>query len=237
MPARATTSFISTLLDAVFATRCVLCNHLGRSCCQDCWSRLAYSPREVHRVSASGHKLSGFATIDFDPKVATLVHAFKDQNRTALATQFAEAMVTQVEALASAEATAVHLVPVPSRLSSIQQRGFSPGAEIAKNLLARLDHTYRPGSHLVWRFRESADQAALGQSERKENLVGTMKASRQAANANVVLVDDIVTTGSSLFETARALEAEGANILGFVTFSETILRNIGKTHTKDSKKV
>jgi len=41
----------------------------------------------------------------------------------------------------------------------------------------------------------------------------------------VVLVDDVVTTGASLREAARAMAAAGNQVVGFVTIAETILRN------------
>jgi len=60
-----------------------------------------------------------------------------------------------------------------------------------------------------------------------------MQASSGVANKSIVLVDDIVTTGSTLFETARALRAEGASVLGFVTFAETVLRSFAKSDAID----
>jgi len=82
----------------------------------------------------------------------------------------------------------------------------------------------------------SADQASLGSDARRANLRGTMKASGLAQNKRIILIDDIVTTGSTLFEATRALEAAGAQIVGFLTFSETILRKIQKrTHTKQKR--
>jgi predicted amidophosphoribosyltransferase len=254
---------LSTFLDALFATRCVLCNELGASCCLVCWGALSFETREVQREavdapviagpaggreSGDGRKLHGVASIDFGPQVGALVHAFKELGRAALARQFAEAMLPCVELLRLSPNEIYHLVPVPSRVSSTQERGFSPAAVVTAALLNRLEPRwgrpgltlaarFRPAARLVWRVGEAADQASLGQNERKQNLRGTMRASSKASGKRVILVDDIVTTGSSLFETARALEVEGAEIVGFVTFSETILRNIGKSHTNESKKV
>ena len=244
----------SALLDALFGTRCALCFKLGASCCRECFGSLTFAPREVIRLDPVGSALRGFAAVDFDASVGTLVHSFKDAGCSAMAPVFAELMarlpidfaeLSRVAALSgpatcSRPAEPIYLVPVPSRTSSIQQRGFSPAALLARSLLNRLEPRWgksldssKPRFRLmtsgVWRAVESADQAQLGQSERKQNLQNTMRASPKAGGRRVILVDDIVTTGSSLFETARALEAVGAEVLGFLTFAETILKKIAKT--------
>jgi predicted amidophosphoribosyltransferase len=70
------------------------------------------------------------------------------------------------------------------------------------------------------------DQADLNRSERKLNLVGRMSiegsAHSRLANRKVVLVDDIITTGSTVAEMARCLESEGIVPEIFVTFAETL---------------
>ena len=238
---------LSSLVDALFGTRCVLCNCLGATCCNQCWSALPLKTRRVVRYGPDGSSLQGVAAIDFEPRVGSLVHAFKELGRSVLAERFAAAMAVSMLEFGShieaPQSVRCFLVPVPSRISSIQARGFSPAASVATALLKRLEPRWgrrtielplRLAStrRWVWRAHESADQAGLDQSDRKQNLICTMAASKSAAQKRVILVDDIVTTGASLFETARALEAVGAEIVGFVTFAETILRKIEKTHTR-----
>ena len=226
---------VSTLIDAILATRCVLCRRLGSTCCNECWGGLPFKQRFVVRST----NLTGVSAIDFDSTVGRLVNAFKESGHSVLAGRFASAMTQPLLRFCADRGLdsrgRIYLVPVPSRFSSIQKRGFSPGELVAKSLLARLEPRFGDSlspsgprfSHRadwVWRSLETSDQAVLGQQQRKENLVNAMNASARAAGKSVVLVDDIVTTGSSLAETARALEAAGAQVVGFVTFAETILR-------------
>lgn len=81
-----------------------------------------------------------------------------------------------------------------------------------------------------------ADQASLSGKDRRTNLIGSMAAAKLgsnfAATAKVILVDDIVTTGASLTEAKRCLEEIGVQVLGFVTFAETLPRNFQKIHAK-----
>jgi predicted amidophosphoribosyltransferase len=65
------------------------------------------------------------------------------------------------------------------------------------------------------------DQAALPAAQRAENLAGGMAGDRSLRGRDVLLVDDVVTTGSTLAEAARAADAAGARILGAATIAST----------------
>jgi predicted amidophosphoribosyltransferase len=66
-----------------------------------------------------------------------------------------------------------------------------------------------------------ADQAGLTAGRRAANLRGAIEARADVAGRRVVLVDDVVTTGASLTEAARALRAAGADITGAATLAAT----------------
>ena len=236
---------ISSLFDALFATRCVRCKRLGPSVCFDCWAQMGLRTRQVTRVSPEGELLTGYSAIDFDDSVSELMHHLKEMGISALARPIGSALEGPLASLLSRDSSApvgpLWLVPVASGVKSLQKRGYSPASLIGRALLASASQTgglrLLWGAGLVWRQRDVADQAGLTGLARQTNLVGVMRASARAANKSIVLVDDIVTTGSTLFETARALRAEGAHVVGFVTFAETILRSFAKSDAGDSKKV
>ncbi|MET9857381.1 hypothetical protein ABZY57_31180, partial [Streptomyces sp. NPDC006450] len=99
--------------------------------------------------------------------------------------------------------------------------GHDPARRIALAASARMRREGVPARVTpVLRLRRAvADQAGLGAAQRRENLAGALEARPGAGRvmagaARIVLVDDLVTTGSTLVEAARALRAAGIGVPG-----------------------
>lgn len=120
----------------------------------------------------------------------------------------------------------VLLVPVPSAREAVRARGHDPARRIALAAAGELRRTGMPARVLaVLRQRRAvADQSGLNSRQRLDNLAGALEVSaggaRLLAAGPVVLVDDLMTTGASLTEAARAVRAavaEAAIAYGEVT--------------------
>ncbi|MEV5882000.1 ComF family protein [Streptomyces sp. NPDC052020] len=111
-------------------------------------------------------------------------------------------------------ARAVLLVPVPSTRRAVRARGHDPARRIALAAAGELRRSGTPARMLgALRHRRAvADQSGLGSRQRRDNLAGALAVVPGAARllrgaAAVVLVDDVMTTGASLAEAARAVRA------------------------------
>ena len=100
---------------------------------------------------------------------------------------------------------------VPRRQSSVIKYGYDHAARLAEMTAERLGLPYAP---LLKRRSEGSEQKALSSEERAKNVLGIFDASpfsEQIAGRKIILVDDVVTTGSSMAESSKALFMAGAS--------------------------
>jgi predicted amidophosphoribosyltransferase len=161
----------------------------------------------------------------YDRLAQRLVSAHKERSALGLSAVLGEVLALAVLGLLDETAgrgVPVRLVPVPSARRAVRGRGFDAGLALARATAARL-----PGARadaLLEPARRVADQSGLGAAERHANLAGAYRRRPRAGRrggAPVVVVDDVVTSGASLTEAVRALEAGGAAVLGAATFAAT----------------
>ena len=118
------------------------------------------------------------------------------------------------------------LVPVPSKMSSVRERGLdftSVVARQASRCLSRIGVTTDVHPSLTHR-RVVKDQGELTSQERAKNLEGSLISGKIPSSRWILLVDDVVTTGATLRESVRALTVAGHPPDGMATVAATILR-------------
>ncbi|MEP7015711.1 MAG: ComF family protein [Verrucomicrobiota bacterium] len=108
------------------------------------------------------------------------------------------------------------LVPVPLHPARKRERGFNQAALLAKLLSARMSIQSRP---LLERVRYTTTQTAFDRAERMENLHNAfrLRENMNVRGLHVLLIDDVLTTGSTLSECARVLKEAGAVSVHAVT--------------------
>lgn len=97
---------------------------------------------------------------------------------------------------------------VPAGPRSLVLRGYNPAGEVGRALARRLKLEWRPG--LVLRHRDGRDQKGLGRNARRLEVRGLYHCSGGVAGREVLIVDDVMTTGSTLSVIADALKEQGA---------------------------
>jgi predicted amidophosphoribosyltransferase len=168
----------------------------------------------------------------YDDLVRGLVIAHKERSALGLSPVLADRLAQAVHALLR-QATPdvpVILVPVPSAAAAVRRRGYDATAALARLTARQLQgrHDVRALPLLAQRGGV-ADQAGLDAAARRRNLAGALRVDRPATVARLrargavaVLVDDLVTTGSTLAEAARVLRAAGLPVLGAATVAAAV---------------
>jgi ComF family protein len=114
----------------------------------------------------------------------------------------------------------VLLIPVPLGGQRQRERGYNQSERIASALGARTGITVR--TDLLERARETRTQTALTPEERHANVAGAFRA-RPVSELELVLVDDVFTTGATLASAATALTRAGAKRVEAVTFARAVV--------------
>jgi ComF family protein len=166
----------------------------------------------------------------YDGGLRELIHLLKyDQVRPAadaLGRMLAQAMV-ELETAWSDDSVAV--VPVPLHARKLRQRGFNQ-SELITRCALRIAKSRRmtmvPG--ILQRKRETQSQTGLTRHQRRENIRGAFMVAKpeQIAGREVLLVDDVYTTGTTAWECARVLRRAGASKVYVATVARTLKANV-----------
>jgi len=175
--------------------------------------------------------------LTYDGVVRRVILALKEQNRTDLAAALAGAQAVAIAAAlgrdpgehagvehagtehagverAGAERAGAELVAVPTSRAAYRTRGYDPLA-----LILRRAHIQ---THPVLvHVRSTRHQKTLGSHDREQNLRGAMAARHRLTERRFIIVDDILTTGSTMAEASRAISAAGGEVVGGVCLAFT----------------
>lgn len=135
--------------------------------------------------------------------VRTVIHRFKYSGCRSLASPLAELIGELLHPLCDGVDAVTWVSPSPDRL---RRTGMDHGAVLAGLVAARLG---RPAVPMTVRVRRTLPQMKLDPGVRRTNLAGAFGAII-CPPEQVLVVDDVFTTGSTASETARALKAAGA---------------------------
>jgi predicted amidophosphoribosyltransferase len=191
---------LSSLIDFVFPARCIVCNSGPRQLCENCLPQSRVIPiAGFHFPVTAGFELEG--------GVEKIIAGYKDQQLTSLERPLAQASALL---LAAQDFSSIDAIVTPARNSkNYRKRGFDPARNIAKRALKLVG--VRVPVISLGNAKTRLDQRGLGKRQRLQNVRGTMSL-RRSGLLRVALFDDVMTTGATVFEMARACEQAGVEV-------------------------
>jgi ComF family protein len=236
-------------LDTLLPPRCFVCQIMldaRDTLCGGCWSSVQFIraplcdrmgiplPYAVGEITVSAAALANPPAYDraravahFSGGMRTMVHQLKYADRLDGRVLLGHWLqVAGAELIADADL----IVPVPLSRSRLLWRRFNQAALLGQQLARTTGHTFVPGA--LVRRRSTRPQVGLTQAQRRQNVSGAFEVLKRRQgfirDRNVLLIDDVITTGATVEACARALRRAGAKrvdvlALGLVTNEARVL--------------
>ncbi len=228
-------SFASLL--AALPSQCAVCRTWQRQpLCHDCLQRFA---RTAVRCRTCGLRLEGGAVqcgaclreappldfclcaVDYGYPWSGCIARLKFRGEPGTASALA-ALLRDTPGAGDALAQAHCVLPMPLAPGRLRERGFNQALELARRLAPG-----KADGQLLLRIRETPPQVARSAAERSRNVRGAFAVeplrTHGVEGKNMLLVDDVMTSGASLFAAARALRSAGAQRVGALVLARTPL--------------
>lgn len=223
---RLSASLFRRLVSTVYPPYCMLCNAPGfndMDICPDCYRNLPWIgsacvqcgiplPENTDEQLRCGHCLQKPPAFDrslslfrYDKDVISLVHQLKFKHKLAnsrlLGNMLAETIHKHAVALPDC------ILPVPIHRKRLRQRGFNQSVELARPVAGAFGIPVDVGS--VVRSRNTHAQTGLDRKQRRKNMRGAFEIVQPLNTQHLAILDDVVTTMSTVNELARLLKKSG----------------------------
>lgn len=209
------------LADLVLARTCAGCESPGTVLCSACWSALTRGLVD-HELPDGTHALAGMQYRGIGKSV---VLAHKEHGWNALTPMLG---ILLARAITAVTESPVALVPIPPHADSLARRGTDPLADIVDAAIRSLRAIGQPAARvpMLHRARDQGSLKVLGRQARREAVAFSFTVSprRTRVRGSIVIVDDVITTGTTCAEARRALEFVGLSICGTAAVASTPLR-------------
>jgi predicted amidophosphoribosyltransferase len=201
------------VLDLILPLECGGCGAPSTRWCDTCAAELSVAADQPHVVNPRiDPQVPVFALGRYAGARRQAILALKEHGRGDLVAPLARALAVGVHRLLmwGMVETPLAIVPAPTRRSAARRRGGDPVTRLARAAVAG-----HPDVTLVRALRMKAlarDSVGLGTSARERNIAGRVLLRGARPRTEVVIVDDIVTTGATARESVRTLRAAGVRV-------------------------
>jgi ComF family protein len=214
-------------LDWVFPPECAACGEPGYRLCLKCQGHILFTDDWLEIGSAPGarshsrrqrqdvpeHCAGSLHLAYYEGVIRECIHSIKYQENRGLGEFFSKQLMVLV---LNANWGINLVIPVPLSSTRLKERGYNQSALIARPLAARL--RVPCNAYGLERILDTPSQVGLSAEERRKNVAGAFIARSEIVRAkSILLVDDVMTTGSTLSACAGAAMRAGSQAVYAVT--------------------
>lgn len=230
------------LLDFFFPKYCVNCKKMGDYLCAICFTSLSFDTKNIclvcgkpsydgltHEYCRSRNSIEGsFTGVVYARIAKKLLYKFKYKpyiyNLSGLIGDLLYESLVQNEEFLKILKLKPSIVPIPLSSRKYKKRGYNQSDILAKGLS---DKFQIPVLNAIVKIKDTKSQVGLTRQERRDNISGVfsldskfMISKLSLKNANVLLVDDVLTTGATFSEACKVLKKAGVGKVWAVAFAK-----------------
>jgi ComF family protein len=219
----------------VFPPRCTLCQRPGflrLDICETCYRSLPFNdnactqcalPLATTHMGRCGQCLknppafdNAFSLLRYQGVAVQLVTRYKFHDKLSYSGLLAGLLLKKLEHETKPDC----IIAVPLHRARLRERGFNQSHELAKIISSGLGVPLE--SDAIERVRETLQQTGLNAKQRRKNIRGAFALVRPLHHVHVALIDDVVTTGSTVNELARVLKKAGVKTVSVWSIARAI---------------
>lgn len=210
----------NSIKDILFPVRCPYCEtviHKTEYACEDCKKKFP-SPAII-KYAVGGYKCT--SPFPYDGIFKKAVKRFKFGNKGGYAKQLAFPIVQSI--LESYQGVDFDLITcVPMHKKRLAQRGYNQAELLAKECAKIMNIPY---CDTLEKYKENREQHSIKASERAKNVKGVYRITdKELVNGkNILIIDDIITTGNTLGECAKILMKQGCKSVDCAVLCSVIM--------------
>jgi len=200
--------FKKIILDILFPISCLGCCQSNVWLCEECQNKIQINKDLFQPINFSPSYIDGFfVSADWEDKILKdTVHRFKYGFAKELAEPLSKLMIKKIYKL-NIELKNFVIFPVPLHRRRLAWRGFNQ-AELLASFVAE-KFNLELNNNLLIRKKYTSPQTKLNSKKRKVNILNAFEIKKSVSFENILLIDDVITTGATINEIARVLKNNG----------------------------
>ncbi len=213
-------TFLKRLLDVIFPPRCIFCRELletsaGKEICSDCFNKIPFTAGNALPYNGYEGLDGAVSACEYTGVIREALIRYKFRNKPGYGRTLSGLIGKAVEENYSGREFDI-IISVPLHRERKFTRGYNQALLLSRELSRKTG--IKDASQLLVRYRHTEAQSLLDKGKRHENIKGAFRVTKpeMISGKGILLVDDIMTTGSTLNECGRVLKEAGASYVAAV---------------------
>ena len=216
-------NFLETALNFIFPPVCGICGKMKESyLCKECQTKIENEPVFLNKTDDYVTKYFSTHTylFSYTTPIREKILQYKFKEQAYLANMFSEFFVKNEKICGFLQKYDI-IIPVPMTKKKVRKRGYNQSELIVKQIAKKIPNL-KLESRILVKTNENRTQSSLNKKQRQENVKDVYKIqnAEKIKEKNIIIFDDIYTTGATVNECARVLQLKKKKKIAVLTIAK-----------------